>query len=1408
MDEPQDMPDTAGAPDAVDPPLSDERTSRRRWLRLRHKLLLVLVAIGLLCAGALAWLDSGPGHRFVARNIESLALESGLRISIGRIDGSIYDAAVFHDVRLSDPDGVFFSSPGIALDWWPWSWITNRLSIDALLVPDAKLHRMPRLRPSSRETDSKILPDFDIRIMQLRVGRLVVDKAVMGRADIFSIEGDADIRKGRAIVDLNARALQGADRLELALDSRPDKNRFDIDLKVNAPAGGLLSLLSGIRQDSALTLDGDGDWKRWDGKLAAQISGESVAAFNIALRKGEYHIEGDVADDILGSTGLMARVMKPRLHIAADGRFENKLVSGQLKATSDAIALTAKGGVHLGGRGYDNLTLDLGLRRPSAVLQDFTARALVARARFNGPFSTARFEYLLRADTLHFGDMVINDVYAAGEGRGGHNNITQIPISLTAKGIAGQGDIVAQLAGGLSLNGILQKSGNQITSGPMQLRSQTLSGALLAHFNLATGHYDLGLSGDVRGLEVAGLGVVNLTSRLKATPDSKGAFRVAGRVNAAMTRLDNSFFQTLGGGLPRLQSDIALGADGRLQLGNIALSAPLLRFAGDGVRNPDQSIKIGGTGQHERYGPFRVMLSDQLERPAVDLVLERPLDAAGLADVHVLLDPYEAGYHFRAEGQSTLGPFASKGDIVMPRSGPTMIAVADISVNGAHGNGVITIIPNGFEGRIGFLGSAKGPVDLVVRDGVQHMIADMRMEGARFTGVPTIDIRRGRLQAEMVFAPEATKIDATLRGSGIQMDKLRINRLNIALAMEGAQGRLRVNASGQRGRAFALDMDAALAPDDVRISLGGTLDQSKVVLDRRARLRRIEGGWALDPLSVSYRGGQARIYSAAYGDETQFDIGLKNLSLSLLDLGNVDLGLGGSANGRVRFAKSRGSVSTGSASIKVTSLTRSGVTRISSPMDLGLNAELTANRLAMRAVMSQKGATIGKAQALMTPLSGAGNIVDRLRAAPVQAQLRYVGPAEALWRMSTIEIVDLTGPLSLKANVRGTGANPVIEGALKTTNAMMESPITGMRIRNLHSAARFDGSRLVFSQLNGTTDGNGTISGRGSFDFSLGEGIGIDMALQADRAEMLDRDDIGATISGPIKIESDGVGGTISGTFDVVRSRFRMGRAAAIAEIPELQVIERNSRRGDFAPVQRGTTWQLAMEAKARNRLMVDGMGLASEWSMNLAIGGSVANPMLVGRADLVRGTYDFAGRRFDLTEGRLRFNGNIPADPTLDIIAEAALSDFDATIRIGGTSSAPEIAFSSTPALPQDEVLSRLLFGSSITQLSAPEALQLAAAVGSLQGGGGGLDPINTVRRAAGLDRLRILPADPTTGQNTSIGVGKYVTRKIYAELITDGQGYSATRLEYQVTRWLSLLSSISTLGRQSSTLRISKDY
>jgi translocation and assembly module TamB len=191
----------------------------------------------------------------------------------------------------------------------------------------------------------------------------------------------------------------------------------------------------------------------------------------------------------------------------------------------------------------------------------------------------------------------------------------------------------------------------------------------------------------------------------------------------------------------------------------------------------------------------------------------------------------------------------------------------------------------------------------------------------------------------------------------------------------------------------------------------------------------------------------------------------------------------------------------------------------------------------------------------------------------------------------------------------------------------------------------------------------------------------------------------------------------------------------------------------------------------------------------------------------MVRGGYEFAGRRFEMQRGRITFDGSSPPNPQLDILAEANVTGLTARVTVTGSSFAPRIAFTSTPALPEDELLSRLLFGTSITNISAPEAIQLGSALASLRGGGG-LDPINRLRAAIGLDRLRVVSADATIGRSTGIAVGKYLGRRFYAEIITDGRGYSATQLEFRITNWLAVLASVSTVGRESVNVRVSRDY
>jgi translocation and assembly module TamB len=527
------------------------------------------------------------------------------------------------------------------------------------------------------------------------------------------------------------------------------------------------------------------------------------------------------------------------------------------------------------------------------------------------------------------------------------------------------------------------------------------------------------------------------------------------------------------------------------------------------------------------------------------------------------------------------------------------------------------------------------------------------------------------------------------------------------------------------------------------------------------------------------------------------------MPLDVLDLFWPNLNLSGSATGRLDYAWK--SSRSGRLDLKVHGLSRAGLVVASKPIDVAVAVLVSGNQAGLRAVAASDGAIVGRAQARFAPL-GSGPLVAELMNAPLFAQLRYAGPADTLWRLTGSEVLDMSGPLAVGADVGGRLADPQIRGSLRTQDGRLESQVTGMVIDHVNSLAHFSGPQLIFSQISGQTVNGGSITGNGSVTFAGGKTL-MNLSFNASQALLLNRDDVAARVTGPLQIKSDARGGTISGDLKLIKGRFQLGRATAAAAVPQLNVRETGLDEEDVIPPTTLHPWHLNLKL-AGSELQVTGLGINSRWSTNIQIGGLADEPRFTGRADLIQGNYDFAGRIFRLDRGVIRFRGESPPDPLLDIHAVAAVQGLDATVTVNGTGLKPEITFASSPPMPQDELLSRILFGTSITNLSAPEALQLASAVAAFQSGKGSLDPINALRKAIGLDRLRIVPADVATGQKTAIGAGKYIRRKLFVEVVTDGQGYSATNVEYQMTRWLSLLSTVSTIGRSSASVRISKDY
>ncbi len=1366
--------------------------------RLLREFLALLLGLVLLLALGLFVLDTAPGHRWIVDRIAQVETSSGLKFKIGRIEGSIFGESQLKNVQIRDQNGTFFKSPEIDLDWTPGAWLNNRLSIQRLHADRATLIRLPKLKPSTSKGPT--LPGFDIHIGELSIDRLEVGKAVTGTARTGRLYGSADVRSGRAMVKLKA-AIDGSDRLLVDLDAEPDGDKFDIELRAHSATGGVIPALLGSKRSLDAVITGDGTWKRWSGRAALNLSGLPAARLSLAASNGDFSLSGALKPSQF-LHGRLMRITSPVVRVTGNASLKNRMLDGKLVLGSNALRVATSGAVDLANNRFRSVRIGIDLLRPQALFTNMTGRNVRMLVTLNGPFATANFAYRLTSPGVKFDDTGFVDVRAEGRGKLSKWPM-RVPLHLQARAITGVGDTAGAILANTRIDGLLTITPEMVRGEGLELRSAQVNGKLSLLLDLATGQFEVLLSGGMHRYFIDGLGIVDVLTDLRVVPGAGGrGTLVTGTGKAWVRRLDNSFFRSLTGGLPRIETSLTRTPDGVLHLENLQLYSPKLRLAGRGIRRRDGTFHIEAHGQQAQYGPVRLVVDGDISRPHVELFLERPNESLGLKDVHLTLAPTRAGFDYRASGGSRLGQFTSNGQILMPHGGTTVISVASLDVGGTHASGALRAEPGGFEGTLDIAGGGlSGTLAFAPVGDAQKIEAHLNADHVSFPDA--LSVRTGRVDGSLVLGDERTTVNGVVTARGVEMNGISIARLTANANLVNGSGQVRAALAGSRGAEFDLAVLAEISPDAIRLTGHGEVARKPLVLEQAAVVTRSGDGWALAPTRISFGGGHA-VVSGTSGSRPTVHAQLQSMPLAVLNLAWPNLDMNGRASGSLDYAW-KGARS-GKLDLTIRGLSRSGLVLQSEPIDLGVAAILTNDKAGVRAVAVSNGKTIGRAQARFAPL-GNGSVVTALMNAPLVAQLRYQGPADTLWRLSGIEMFDLTGPAAIGADVTGTLNNPVIRGSLLTDGARLESPVTGTVIDHLAVQGRFQGSKFLFSKLSGQTSGDGSIAGSGTITFAEGR-TALDLSFNASQAQLLNRDDVAAKVTGPLTVRSNAAGGgTISGKFKLNSGRFTLGQASSAASVPQLDVKHTGLDEADVIEPAQLHPWKLDVDLAGGN-LQVRGLGIRSTWTTDLHVGGFADSPTFTGRADLVRGDYEFAGRTFRLDRGVIRFRGEDPPNPLLDIRALAQVQGLDATILVQGTGLKPEISFASNPQLPQDELLSRILFGTSITNLSAPEAIQLASAVAALNSGTGSLDPINALRRAVGLDRLRILPADIATGQKTAIAAGKYITRKLYVEVITDGHEYSATRVEYEITRWLSVLSTVSTIGRVQASVRVSKDY
>ncbi len=1394
---------------AVDPRLVWREIS---WPRVAAYCASIVAALALLTGAALMSVNSDPGRKWLVGFVNSMALPSGLKVHIGRIDGSLYGDLTLYDVSVSDPKGVFVASPQIHLNWRPFEYLNKHVEIHDLSSPRITMSRLPELAPGPAQPPSKrpILPDLKVDLDTLRVDRIELGAGVAGPdARVLTLKASAHLLHRKA--DINAAiASDKNDDVTLIVAAVPDQDRLDVNGHIHAPTGGVITNLLHLSKPLDVALAGQGGWKNWVGGFDANFGPDNLAKLRLTETSGTFHVTGVTRPDLLIG-GQSIALLKPQVAVDTTVTLhDNRNLDIVTALSSPAFAINAKGQVDLGANRFNHVDVQAKLLRPETIDKTFTGQDIHADLRLDGGFYAPRIDYDVAASRFGLGKMVLTGLKAEGHSHYDNTTLT-LPIKASMTSLTGIDDHVDALLTHVSLDGQVMLKGNRLDSNSLHLKSDRVDAHAKVTGDIGASTYQASIDGKLDGYHVDQVGTLNLGTHAKLAYAPKGGFNVGGDFTADSTHWDNDSLDKVLGGNAHLTGSYGLGRDGAFNLTKLAGQAPDFKLLAGAFSLKNNAVTANASAQSTQYGPLLLTVGGTLDRPTA--VLKAASPGLGMQISNVVLNvagQADSSYALTAAGDSAYGPFSA--DTLLMLSNPMTVDVHKASFAGVNLAGRLQQTAHGpFAGTLTLNGSGlTGTATLADMNGDQG--AAINASGSD-VAIPNSGLKIGRtLIAATAVLRKEIEVNADVQAAQLVYADTILNTGRAKLVLHGDRGTLQAVLHGEKQYPFDVAVNADIQPAVLTVAMKGTANSVAFSLPQPARFVKNGDEWDLNPTTLATDGGRMQI-AGHIGTQMKLQMRMDKLDLGIVNIFAPDAGIGGQASGAVDFYSANGSFPTARANLRIDDFTRSSVATVSTPVSMVLDASLNPDHSPqsnyVRAVFREGATDVGHLQLTLRPGTG-DDWTKQVLASDISGGVRYNGPSGLPFSLGGLARQSLSGAIAIAADISGKADAPQLTGAVRADNLTYDNESFGTRVTSIALEGRFSNDKLELTKFSGAA-GTGTVKGSGWLSLSAKDHFPMQVHADLDRARLASSDQVNSTVSGSIDVvNNQAQGAVISGDLRLPNLRYVVTRQGA-AEVSQLDgvhhkgfvVAQAAPDDGNGAP----SKFKLDLKVRAANSIFVQGMGLDSEWSMNLHVVGTTDDPSVLGEMKTVRGRYSFAGRDFTIDNGTITFNGGQLTDPQIALTASADLNDIKGAITVTGSAQRPDIAFSSTPALPQDEVLSRMLFGTSITNLSATEALQLASAVNGLRGGSN-LNPLGALRSATGIDRLSIVGADTTTGRGTSLAAGKYLTNNVYVEIVTDTKGFTATQLEVALSRTLSVLSQTGGVNGTQVSVKYSKDY
>jgi autotransporter translocation and assembly factor TamB len=419
-------------------------------------------------------------------------------------------------------------------------------------------------------------------------------------------------------------------------------------------------------------------------------------------------------------------------------------------------------------------------------------------------------------------------------------------------------------------------------------------------------------------------------------------------------------------------------------------------------------------------------------------------------------------------------------------------------------------------------------------------------------------------------------------------------------------------------------------------------------------------------------------------------------------------------------------------------------------------------------------------------------------------------------------VVQSAGTLHLDLRLTGTPRQPQAYGTLRLDDGMLQLTTTGVRYRDIQVQLVCTGNRLVVAQLQARS-GEGTLDLTGEAESAGLTLQRLDFDLRMQQFTLTHTPALEAVVSAAVALRGSLEAMLATGTVTVSPARVQLsGKLVGSPDAvqPWQLTVDgvygpgpQKTRPGATVPVVHQQAILPFLRADVQLELprnvWVRGSGTAIELSGALAVTKELRAPfVLSGTVETVRGFASFYSGRYTLEQGRVTFTGTPEINPILDATLTRGVSGYAVSVHVSGRAQSPQLRLSSTPDLPQADIVTLLVVGKTTDRLTDAERSELSGRAQQIVSNVAAGELEQFLAKPLGLDTL-----DIQTGEklgNNRVSVGRYITQDIFLSYERQQGEESSNKvgIEYSINRHLKIRGSSSNTGDSALDVLWRIDY